>query len=239
MVPPLWIPVGIFVEMDPFYFLLEELLPDPCYRPLYFILITPLVRLFLVFFCVMESSRFLVTAGIPALLVVLVVTTSARNMKLIYGEKCFSSYVQLRLLFSRLPWNRIGLILLLAEFGAVGIFLFAIKCKNFIPVLIEAFVVILGLYLVILAMMVLPAVAKIRTVTRELIRSKLNLHYVSSFRLRTNKVYYFLRWRSQKTLYIQCGDFFILQRGLTMNFLADVTIGLANAVILLQPNNLV
>lgn len=230
--------VAVATNLDPFYYVIEQnFMPHPYYRTTGMIMLIPLLRLFLGYFCVVEFLRFGTIGVFIIVVIVFVIVSISKKLTHVFYEECLFLYVQLRLVLASIKYlidvTAKGLIFG-SQLATILVLWIVLKCYNFLSVYIYVGICLLAAYLIILASLLLPAAAKVRTETKALIRKKRNLHYCSRGH-KTKKLYYFNLWKSQESTYITCGSFFIIEKGVTMTYLRELIDNLVNAVLLIDP----
>lgn len=237
---PLVVLVGTFTELDPFYFISEELLPHPFIRSIPVIIGVWLIRFMLGFLCVADFIRFGIFLITTAILTVHVIISVAMRLKRIDRYSCPFLYTQLRLLVAAIIWEvnviAAGLIFV-AQFASVFILWLVIKARNYLPTAVNVAFEFFSFYLIIFAALLIPTTAKIGTRTSQLVRSRNIMHYTTNYR-ETRSYYYCILWKSQQAIYIRCGHFFVFRRGVTMLYFREMVTNLVNAVLLIDPSML-
>lgn len=239
--PPLVVLVGIATGLDPFYFIIEDLiLPHPYYRSLAMIVMAPCIRFILGYLCVIEFARFATIVVTIIVVTVFVILSIAKKLRCVFYQECYLLYLQLRLILGAVQLVTRVLVFGLvfgSQFATVLLLWLVFKCYGYISIYIYSVAVLLAVYFISLVSLLLPTIAKVRSESRGLIRSKLNLHF-STNPQRKRKYYYYSLWRSQQSVYLSCGNFFVLQKGVTMTYLKELINNLVNAVILIDPKSL-
>lgn len=238
IIPLPFVIVAIITNLDPFYFIFEQhLMPHPYYRSIEMIVLVPLVRLFLGYFCVIEFLRFGTMGVFIVVIVVFVIVSISKKLAHVFYEECLLLYVQLRLVLAsvkHLTDVMVRALVFGSQIATILVLWIIFKCYAFLSVYIYVGICLLAAYLIILASLLLPAAAKVRTETKVLIGNKRNLHYCSSGH-NARKYYYYNLWKSQESTYFKCGSFFIVQKGVTMTYLREMINNLVNAVLLIDP----
>lgn len=235
---PMFVLVAIATGLDPFYFIIEDLiLPHPYYRSIPVIILALAVRFVLGYLCVIEFLRFGTMVVIIAVIGIFAGLSICKKLKYVFYEKCLHLYVQLRLILCSIQaFTRLCIFILIfgGQFATVLLLWLVFKCYAILSVFIYAAVCILTAYLIALVAMFLPTLARIRTETGGLIGNKLNLHFCTN-RMNTRKYYYMSLWRAQQSVYLMCGNYFVLKKGVTMTYLRELITNLVNAVLLVDP----
>ncbi len=232
--------IGVVTNIDPFYFISEQVfLCNPYYRSTEAIVLVPLVRMILTYFCVIEFLRFAVVAAFVIVITIFVMVSVATKLAHMYLEKCLLHFVELRLVSGAVGLftsNTVSVLVFGSQIINILLLWIVFKCFKLLSTPIYIMVCSIATYIIVICVVLFPTITKIRRETKHLIETKRCLHFCSS-RANSKKYYYYSLWKAQKSVYFTCGTFFIFQRGVTISYMEQLINNLVNAVILIDPTN--
>lgn len=237
---PLFVLVGIATDMDPFYFVFEQLiLPTPYYRSLAVIVAAPLARFLMGLIATLECIRFGSALLISLIVTVFTALSIIEKLKSIHHGKSFSLYVQLRLVCSAVePFT--SSLSFAAIFGSqyfiVLLLWLVFKCYTYMPTYIYYADLLLAISVIIIVTLVLPTLSKIESRSGAFVQASCNGRFLGKSKPKfRRKCYSYWLWTAQKNVYLSCGCFFKLEGNVTMTYFRELINNLVNAVILIEP----
>lgn len=230
--------IGVATQLDPFYFIFEQLLlPHPYYRSIQLIVLIPLIRIFIGYFCVVEFLRFSTFAVFGVVIGVFAVYSISEKLTHVFYDKSFMLFNQLRigLAVTENLTNFFAAVFIFGfQFATILVLWVLFNCYHLLSIFIYIIGCCLVGYLILLIAMVLPTITQIHTQTKNLIKTKLKL-YFSVGRKYSQKYYYYTLWKSQRIVYLSCYNFFIIQKEVTMLYWKELIANLADAILLISP----
>lgn len=226
----------LFLSMDSWYFILEDVLPSPYERSIKVILLSWLLRAVLAFSLAAEAFRW---ASIVAIILVVTgysfVSTLGKLYKMNSSLCCLLLYVRFRLIYVctqyviRMP---ISLATAGLHFGTVLLYWLVIRCSDYMPFSLLLVFCALSVSATVFSWLLLPTVAKLSIGCRQLIKRRLIKHR------RRNRYYYYL-WKAQMRVEVPCGIFFNFGPLVVIKYLNWVINNLATSIILVDPQGVV
>ncbi|CAL8129319.1 unnamed protein product [Orchesella dallaii] len=107
----------------------------------------------------------------------------------------------------------------------------ALKCWGYLPTLITIAAVFLSITLVMLELLVIPAMAKIRTESN-MILTKNDVFY---YGLKGRRKLPYLKWAAQRQIEFPCGDLFVIKESTCSNYFLEMVKKVVDAVLLIEP----
>lgn len=183
---PLSVPTAFFFQIDPFYYVFEEFLPNIYSRPNGWILLTPPVRLVLIWICATKGIRLICVFCFTNLLGTWAAISSAKLMQKIKDERrCLLLYVKFRLITAKLGWVINGSVLILLMFGHLGmvtLLWLVFKCWDLLPTYFILTMGLAALLLIAFIRSVIMGKAEIWVETGKLIGGKTEKYFCSDSR---------------------------------------------------------
>ncbi|CAL8141045.1 unnamed protein product [Orchesella dallaii] len=221
---PFAIPLGLATRVDPFYYVAEEFLPDPHYRSMDLIVLVPIIRYIVSFFCVMEFLRigvhgmFFISLSISALHSLL------ENLpKIESNVQSFRIFLQVRVFFATASEliNSVALVSVIVGHVMTVLVLWAtIMLTGIINPLVSLFFLCTSIFFLGLTVVVLRAPALFTYKTSTYIRGKRMMNP---------------RLKYHQSIHIRCGPFFVFKHSTVMAYFNNIANNLTNAVLLVQP----
>jgi len=238
--------VGVYAQLDPFYYVLEGyILPHPYHRTTFSIIVTPIVRFFLAFICVMEFARFALLCLLWFTLAQLVSFFFLRHIRgmatdsLAASEHVHKMYIALRLVFGTF-YQKLKFVLSCSLFclhaATVVIIWLPLKCWGLVPNFVLLLMVLFALVALEISLMLLPVSAIIHNESRALVNAKRDryLYYYTNYSQKIKHLEH-IKWRAQPYIGIPCGNLFVFKRSSTKNYFLKLVDNLTNALLLIDP----
>ncbi len=231
--------VGVCLDLDPFYFVFELILPSSYYRSLSTIIGILVVRYCLGVICTFEWQRF---TTILLFLIICVTHTILECMKQL--NKSFGNSERQRLnLYTKLQVLLISgdyfirhLVALLLTCGQIIIITFwwiSLKCSKMLPTYLIMFTYLVAMISTALAILMLPQAVEIGEISMNFVDHKTKSYH--TFNRYNKNYYYYLRWKSQRRLPVRFGVQFTLNKDTPIKYFEVMMTNLTNAALLIDP----
>lgn len=231
--PPI---LGVFAtlaQMEPFFYILEEYLPSVYDRSNLVIVASWITRYILSLICLVDFLRFGTVMIMVVVLQTFLFISVAKSCQQLESITSLRFYTKLRLLYMNVVEvcniKVCALMLFGQTFIVAGLWIL-IQCWEFISTVILFSLALITMYAVAFSALLIPAAADIQTQTDLLISRKVELYYGSA---RKSRGYdNFVRWRAQQCIYVFCGPFFVMRKGVTMTYFYSLVDNLITFVLL-------
>ncbi|CAL8141041.1 unnamed protein product [Orchesella dallaii] len=221
---PFGVVFALAVHGDPFYYVAEEILPDPHYRSMTLIILTPIIRYILSFFCVMEFIRIGVHGMFFGLLIVSVVHNLLEKIpKIESNAQSFRIYFQMKVIFAVASGmiNTVAFYLVIVgQIMTVLVLWGTIRLNGIVLPLVSYFFLSVSLLFLGLAVVLLRAPALITLKTATYLKDKCIVNP---------------RLKYHQSIQIRCGSFFVFKHSTVMSYFNNIANNLTTAVLLVQP----
>lgn len=230
----------LITQLDPFYYVFEEILPRPLYRSVGLTVGVWITRLILASICVYDFLRFLIIFLGVFMLFLSGIIRFLNELKSVRGTACLKYYLSLRITLCptrQFIGRMVGGVVPWAHFGTVALLWMSIQCWNFISPYVACFGATLAILVVVITIVVLfPEVTKLGSVSERLIQRNLNFYYSRRYNRVDQRYYLYSSWKSQEAIAIPCGYCFTLGKGFIMQYSNVLVNNLVNAVLVFNPS---
>lgn len=237
------LPIGpiivVFADIDPFYYVLEILLPSAYDRSISQILGTIFLRVFLSTLGAFEYCRFssfhlfFAISGACAMITCLKQLTNPFRKS---EQSVLSIYTQLRIILKVLDdflRHVVMLLMICTQVVATSLWWIVIKCYGVLPLSVYMMACIVALINTFVVVILLPRGVEISDSSEKFVEyKKASNHTYNKF---NPKRYFYLQWKSQRMLPIRFGVQFIVNKHTPINYLNVLVTNLTNAILLIHP----
>lgn len=225
---------GVWNNLDPFYFVLEEyILPEAYNRSATVTVITIIVRLILCTLCGLEFGRF-AAATFCVLVATLLCSLSIINKIFVVSARtAYRNYIVVQVAFAhaRIFVNLgVGAIVFVGHIIIVGLAWLAIDCFSLLPV--DIYVAIILWIVVVFPgyILMLTYIARIPVLSKIFLQTKMNTVYNTALPNRRDLLY--KQFRAQRTVEVDCMSFFPLYENLVPVTLDHLSSDIVDAIVL-------
>lgn len=231
--------VAVFGNIDPFYYVLELILPSPYYRSIFLIIASIAIRISLTLMATYEFCRFacfhlfLAISGACAMITCL---KQLANPFCKTEQSILGIYTKLRIILKitdNFLHHVVMLFIVCSQVVVTCLWWIVIKCYNILPVTVNLMLWMLTLISTLIVIILLPRAVEISDSSEKFVEFKKAMHHTYN---KANKHrYYFLQWKSQRMLPIRFGTQFVINKDTPINYFNVLITSLTNAILLIHP----
>lgn len=233
------VPAGMFLELDPLYFVFERILPVRQQRPLTLNITIYLMRFFHMLILGLEIIRFI---SLFLIYIFCLVFTILRCLKELVNEndafdrQIIRRYVHLSVSLKSSDFfhrHILGLYMVCGQIIMITSAWVAIKCSKLLPSYFITWDGIIVFILVACWVLILPQAADGCEISRKFVKRKTAIHHTFN---RYNKNYEkYIRWKSNRMLPVRFGSQFYLGKSAAIKFFETLVTNFTNAALLVNP----
>ncbi|CAL8141047.1 unnamed protein product [Orchesella dallaii] len=221
---PIGIPIVLFAHGDPFYYIIEEILPDRYNRSMTLIILTPIIRYILCFFCVMEFIRIAVHGIFFGLLSASAIHSLLEKLpKIESNYQSFRIFLQMRVFFAVAS----GLINSVALIGVIVSHIMTI-------LVLWATIMLHGILHPVISLFFIGMSILFSGLTLVLLRVPALITFKTKVYLKQKRIVY-LKLKYHNSIRVRCGSFFEFKYSTVMSYFNHMANNLTNAILLVQP----
>lgn len=231
--------IAIALDLDPFYNILEEILPHPYYRDMQMILGCYLLRISILLACSLEYIRFVTLLAYGLLVISSGIISVIHKLQHIKSSwDCAPLYSRLRIIIlgsAHALSKGMCLLIPFIHFCTVLALWISTSLWGLVPISILVMSFMFGICLLLASSILLPTLAKVSTETKKLVENRRDRHYITSRVVRHTNLYFFTVWKAQRIVGVPCGTFFTFGPEVTTEYLLWTVDNLMNLTLLINP----
>lgn len=155
------------------------------------------------------------------------------------GSLSLYFYINLRIILAqifKIFGNIVFALVIAANFTTVSFFWVSINCASYLPHLVIFWIAVIGIAMFLYAGVLLATAGTANVMLNDMIKKNLEALFCRRYDLITNRYCNYLKWKSQPTIGVPCGSFFIIDRSFTMTYYGQLMDNLVNGVLLIKPS---
>lgn len=232
--------LAILLQLDPYYYVFELILPSPYDRSVALILTIYFARLLIGYIWFFEFLRFnsiLVFVAVCCEHTMLTILKQLTTQSKIFPERLLLHiYSQLSIVMNTGDYFLRNTLLIFISYSQVLIIItmwMVIRCWRLLPPYLTFLFGIGAIVTAIGVMLLIPQGVEICEYSHTFVTDKRDAFH--SFNKANRNYYYFLKWKSQRMLPVKFGTQFTLNKDLPINYLDVLMANLTDAVLLIYP----